>query len=342
MTETTKIRARVAVVGAGLAGLCCAQRLAAAGGEVQVFEKSRGAGGRLSTRRLAWTAPDGTPHEAAVDHGCPAFVPRGAAFAAALAAAERQGALARWSPRGLPDGERWLGTPAANRWCQALGAGLPLHAGHRVVALQHGAGGWQLAFDTPAGAAPVAGFDAVVLALPPPQAAALLAPWRADWHMALAAADPEPCWTLMGVTDRVPDLGWDALRPADGPLAWLSREDAKPGRTPLPGRSLWVAQASAAWSREHLEAPEHAVWAALQQAVERAVEPAAGTGLRWQHSVVHRWRYARSAPAPAEAPGALWDPALRLGACGDHLGGGDVEGAWRSGHQVAEALLQAA
>lgn len=41
----------VAVIGAGLAGLACAQALVSAGALVQVFEKSRGVSGRMSTRR---------------------------------------------------------------------------------------------------------------------------------------------------------------------------------------------------------------------------------------------------------------------------------------------------
>jgi renalase len=39
-------------VGAGLAGLICAQKLQRAGYQVAVLEKSRGLGGRLATRRV--------------------------------------------------------------------------------------------------------------------------------------------------------------------------------------------------------------------------------------------------------------------------------------------------
>ena len=41
----------IAIVGAGLAGLTCAQFLAQAGHRVHVFDKSRGPSGRMSTRR---------------------------------------------------------------------------------------------------------------------------------------------------------------------------------------------------------------------------------------------------------------------------------------------------
>ena len=51
---------RVAVIGAGLAGLTAAARIAAGGAAVTVYDKSRGLGGRLATRR----SPQGS-----FDHG---------------------------------------------------------------------------------------------------------------------------------------------------------------------------------------------------------------------------------------------------------------------------------
>ncbi|MEM5838710.1 FAD-dependent oxidoreductase, partial [Pediococcus acidilactici] len=48
----------VAVIGAGLAGLVCAQQLTQAGYNVVVVEKSRGLGGRVATRRVHGTCAD--------------------------------------------------------------------------------------------------------------------------------------------------------------------------------------------------------------------------------------------------------------------------------------------
>ncbi|PSB68094.1 hypothetical protein C7B61_02725, partial [filamentous cyanobacterium CCP1] len=47
------VNSDVVVVGAGIAGLICAQRLRQMGHRVIVVEKSRGLGGRLATRRLS-------------------------------------------------------------------------------------------------------------------------------------------------------------------------------------------------------------------------------------------------------------------------------------------------
>lgn len=73
MTERTLKPGRVAVVGAGLAGLACAEALQASGATVTVFDKSRGPSGRMSTRRGdTWQC----------DHGAQYFTARDAAFRA--------------------------------------------------------------------------------------------------------------------------------------------------------------------------------------------------------------------------------------------------------------------
>jgi len=51
---------RIAIVGAGVSGLVCGRTLASQGHQVVVFEKSRGVGGRATTRLL---------HGCVVDHG---------------------------------------------------------------------------------------------------------------------------------------------------------------------------------------------------------------------------------------------------------------------------------
>ena len=43
-----------AIIGAGIAGITCARTLVQAGHQVTVFEKSRGVGGRMSTRSTLW------------------------------------------------------------------------------------------------------------------------------------------------------------------------------------------------------------------------------------------------------------------------------------------------
>ena len=59
---------RVALVGAGIAGLSCARALVDAGASVTVFDKGRAPGGRITTRRLEAHAFDlGAQYATALD-----------------------------------------------------------------------------------------------------------------------------------------------------------------------------------------------------------------------------------------------------------------------------------
>jgi renalase len=64
-----EICVKVAIVGAGIAGLSCALRLQQDGCNVAVLDKGRGAGGRMSTRRIAMPGGEGAGGEVAFDHG---------------------------------------------------------------------------------------------------------------------------------------------------------------------------------------------------------------------------------------------------------------------------------
>lgn len=342
---------RVAVIGAGVAGATCARRLAEAGWAVEVFDKSRGVGGRLATRRAEWPAADGTLQPARFDHGAPGFGAQTPDFVRCVEQAAREGWLARWSPRlaarshvPLKGAVLWLPTPDMPALCRAWLAGVMLHTNCLVDALLPGPAGWRL---QSAGATVGEGFDAVILAIPPQQAAPLLQPHRPDWAQRAVDTQMLPQWVLMAVTDDAPaadhvsipvdgDLAW----PTSGPLAVVVRNDAKPGRARLPGQAQWVAQATAEWSQTHLESSTETVKAALQAALAQWW----GRPVIWHHSAVHRWRYAtvsRATPGRLPPPERCqWDAALGLGVCGDALGGAGVEGAWVSARALAVQVLE--
>jgi renalase len=180
----------------------------------------------------------------------------------------------------------------------------------------------------------------VVLALPPAQAAPLLAPHRPDWAQRASLALMQPCWTLMGVARRpVSDRHWDVGRPKQGPLAWVMRNEGRPGRESSADEAHWVVHARADWSQQHLEEP--AAW--VQARMQAAMHEWLGEPIEWQHVVVHRWRYAMpqtSGDAPARQ--CWWDAARGLGVCGDFLGGTGVAGAWQSAQALIESVLQGA
>ena len=331
---------RFAVIGAGMAGIACARTLMQAGHEVTVFEKSRGAGGRMATRRTEFGS---------FDHGTQYFTVRDARFERALQTAGAQ--LARWqvntvrimdeagrvvaaaAPGAQP---QWVARPGMNalvrHWAQPLPA---LHLQTLVTRIEPdrlAPGCWQLQTEGPGAESQVhAGFDAVMLALPSMQAAALL---RASQQLPqvqaqLAEVQVAPCWTLMlAFPQAAGPLGpaWHAARSANHRIAWLAREASKPGREAI---ERWTVQASPDWSQRHLEDDEERVKAKLLRAFTEV------TGIRAEpgHAQVHRWRYAQTTQALGRSH--VWQAQAGIGLCGDWCMGRRVEDAFISGLELA-------
>ncbi|MFA9216165.1 MAG: NAD(P)/FAD-dependent oxidoreductase [Sphingomonadaceae bacterium] len=331
---------RVAVIGAGIAGASCARILADAGLSVQVFDKSRGVGGRMTTRRVDWTDASGVTHTASFDHGTSCFSEHAPDFSDFVAEAQRAGLVAPWTPaiaagsHVTPDlTELWVATPDMPALCRHLLQDVPLQTLCAIDAFSRSADGWHLHSE---GTTIAAGFDAVVVAIPPLQAAALLQAHQPDWAQQATARTMLPGWTLMGITaDRGTRIDWDLACPPAGPLAKIVRNDSKPGRSSLPGHTHWVLHASAAWSADHLELSAAEVQPLLQQAMADWL----GQPLSWTYSTVHRWRYATVPAGSASVDRHWWDADAGIGVCGDAWGGAGVEGAWLSAQALASAIL---
>jgi len=308
----------IAIIGAGLAGLACAARLTEGGHDVRLFDKGRGPGGRMSSRRVA--TPLG---EAGFDHGAQYFTVRDAGFRARVDAWQRDGLVAPWPAAG-PDS--WVGVPAMNAPVKQLASTAAVRWNTRVDSISGGAGEWLLQGENDLREGP---FDAALLAVPSENATQLLTGLSPTMAARAIATPAQPCWTVMAAFSARLRVDPDVLR-EDGPIGWAARNSAKPGRA---GPEAWVVQAGPAWSREHIEeTPAGIVPKLLAVLSDRIGAPLPAT----LSASAHRWRYARSGNAGL---GMMWDPAQRLGLCGDWLLGPRVECAWMSGDQLAHAVL---
>lgn len=318
---------RIAIVGAGMAGLACAEALTEAGETVVLLDKGRGPGGRMSTRRTETAAG-----WVSFDHGAQYFTAREPAFQARLARWRSGGHVAPWREAG-PDA--WVGSPAMNAPVAQMAQGLAVHWSMRVDALSRTGDRWRLD-----GAGQAEGwdwsgeaFDAVVLAVPAEQAAPLLAPWAPGMAARAAQARSEPCWTLMAAFET-PVAGAPDIIRTDGVVQWAARNSAKPDRG---GPEAWVVQAAPAWSSAHIDDSADHVREALLATFAALVGGSTPSVLT---ATAHRWRYARAA-RPGAAAAALWNADCRLGACGDWLMGPRVECAWLSGTAAGAAVRSA-
>jgi len=319
-------RERVAVVGVGPAGAIAAAALVARGLDVIAFDKGRGAGGRLSTRRAG---------EHRFDHGAQYFTVKSPAIASRLEQWERKGVVAPWSgPFGTlhadgfrahtPRSPRYVAVPGMNALLKHLLAGVDARFGTRVTALSPHRRGWSIHTEHAVERA-----DRLVLAVPAPQAVPLLGDHRfGDILDKVAYA---PCWTAMAAVQGT--AAWSAVRVTDSPLAWVARNQTKPGRPP---GQQWVLQASPEWSAAHLENEPEDVARALHHALLALPGMA---DLRIDAIAAHRWRYALVTD-PVGVP-CMHDPVVRLTVCGDGLLGGRVESALLSGQAAAGLVAQA-
>lgn len=302
---------QIGIIGAGMAGLSCGKRLSSHGHRVRLFDKGRGAGGRMSTRRIETEL--GKAH---CDHGAQYFTAHDAGFADQVTAWEAAGLVGRYEAAG---DDAWVGTPGMNAPLKHLAASLDVRFGVRIDTIQHDHSWHLIGPDLADG-----GFDAVILATPAEQAALLLARAAPDMAAPARSTASEPCWAVLAAFAERLALP-DVLR-ARGAIGWAARNPAKPART---GPESWVIHAVPDWSARHVEDdPEDVVRWLLAELVEQA-------GLQLPDPIAvhaHRWRYARSGALGRDC---LWDGERRIGVCGDWLLGPRVENAWLSGTRLA-------
>jgi renalase len=329
---------RIAIIGAGMAGLTLAHQLKHKA-EVTVFEKSRGVSGRLATRRLG---------EYEFDHGAQFFTARSEAFEQFIAPFIEQGVIAEWQPRvlTLEAGEKpyrrdwfephYVAVPRMNSFAKALAADLDIQLEITISTLSAMPNGqWQL--HTLEEKLPQV-FDWVISTAPASQSIALL-----DQHLSELSTDitsdtantlqdvqMAPCFTLMLGFEQALKLPFQAARAKNASIEWIMVNSSKPGRTePF----TLVIQSSNSWARENLERDLDWVNQAMLTDLEQLLgEPLPAVAVE----SLHRWRYSRVEQALEREAVLDWEKGLA--ACGDWCLSGRVEGAFLSANSLARQL----
>ncbi len=319
--------AKIAIIGAGLSGLVLAHRLHTQH-EVLLFEKSRGVGGRMATRRAM-------PFQ--FDHGAQFFKVRSSSFQKFLDPLISAGVVAPWQGRfaefvgAQQTASRlwhdapchYVGVPGMN----AIGKHLAQHLQVRTqthidsATYDHG---WYLYDQNQGRYGP---FDWVVTTAPAPQSLALL-PKTFAHRDAMTAITMLPCFSLMLGHHQPLSLDFEAALVKEADISWISINSSKPGRSAHPtllvhATNRWAAQhfdADRAWVQSHLLAELHRV--------------TAGCLPDHDHIALHGWRYANM--AKASGPRSFIDPHLQWAACGDWCIQGRIEAAFLSAQHLFE------
>ncbi|WP_461574384.1 NAD(P)/FAD-dependent oxidoreductase [Thiobacillus sp.] len=310
---------KAGIVGAGIAGASCAGTLAAAGWEVDVFDKARGAGGRLSTRHIeqGWATL-----------GSPFISAKRDPFRSQLRDWVRQGWLApvrggiwqgratlSWAQAQLQN--HYRPTIEPSQLVRRVMGNARLHPLSRVSALQPRT----IILEN----GEVRGdFDCVICSVPTPQAIPMLdaLPLLRE---RLTDVRYRPVWSFLMRWDGGPAA--DVIKFDDHLLDLAVRQTSD-------GPGLWAVHSSHEFAETYLDASE-------MEASNRAASALMGLlGLPWPVEIEasHLWRYAR----PETSVGGFWlgDRENRVALIGDGIAGVGVERAWESGLRLAQVLIQ--
>jgi renalase len=311
-------RQKIAIIGAGIAGLACARRLSDTGLKVVVFDKGRNAGGRAATRCVAGKIQ--------FDHGAQYFTARSPAFSSVLEKMLSCGAAALWD-----DGcgkIHFVGVPGMNSLAGYLGRDLEIHQSTEVVAVRPALNGWAVDIGLATHQ-----FDMVVITTPAPQIIDLL---RQPGAFAdeLEGVEFDPCLTLMAALEPLRAPPFVTRTDADDALAWIAEDSSKPDRGT---EACWVAQASPSWSAKYLNSDSETIAAMM---LPMLCDRLGITNAKVRYVTAHRWRYAKVSEP-------LGKPFIRhtsgtLYAGGDWCLGARLEAAWTSGDSIARDILGSA
>ena len=305
---------KTAIIGAGMAGITAARSLIAAGHNVQIFEKSRGSGGRLASKRSDMGR---------VNLGAQAFSTSDPLFLEELNSWQQAG----WVERNKADNSYWTGTPYMSALTRNLLGDINTHFACEIRALGHNSNGWLLHDQHEQAHGP---FQQLIVAIPAPQAEVLLRNCAPELAEQAACVKMQPVWMVA--------LGFKQPIALTNNLELLNNEAiAEVIHTPQSAEhsmQTLMLRASEQWSTQHIEDQGEQVIAALTASLATLLDnplPAADSVF------AHRWLYALGALSKAAT--LLADAQRGLYIAGDWCADGDVYSAWHSGKHAAQQVI---
>ncbi len=312
-----KKSASVAIIGAGLSGLSCAQALQAAGVKVRVYERAPVVGGRCATQ--LWQGH-------LVDLGVQYFTAQSSEFKKELLTKLRQfrpiiSPILDPNNHVVPTtlGPRFYVLQGNNYFAHILSQGLDVRPGTRVEMVTFGSSGIECMGDT---------YQAIVSSLPGPLTAQL-------FSLSQSPAEYDPCIVAL-LEYAGTDLGrsrecYGRIVPNGDIIQASYCENNKVGRI-VGTKTVFVVEASPKYSREFAGAPSETYLPDLVRKHEEMWSIPAG---QITAAYAHCWNHARP------QAGEKHQVPLPRGSfiCGDSRTESTVETVWLDGHKAAKEVL---
>lgn len=322
---------KYAIIGAGITGSLLSQKLLSCGHQVEVFEKSRGRGGRSCYKRVQWGA---------FDIGATVVPASDEAFVGFMQQQAKQGTVKHWPDQVFEfntnlserhdDRHYFVFSEGMNGGCRTWLEGATLKTHVRIEHLQKTDKGWLLWDQVECKHGP---FDYVVSTVPWPQNSTLLSPWTDEKVLNGASREWTSCWAFaIEFSETIPTCA-QLIYVKNSPIQQLINQSAKPGSDDE--SQIWVAQFSNRYSDLHSQDnPKTLLNIALSE-MEKVLGPLPEV----KHSYSHFWRYARPVPGQSQ-PGIIKASEKGLVAGGDWSFSGSVQGAFKAANQLFEEVTR--
>ena len=296
---------KITIIGAGVSGLSLSQSLALAEWDVTLFEKSRGLGGRLSTRRYG---------QDRVNHGCNFFQGDQKLFGEDWQKSLMSDLL---SPvPGSREEPLWYSRLGNSEWARTLlHPKVNLGFNQTLERIQKQDGLWRLDFAD--GSQHTC--QTLVLTAPIPQSVSLLEAMAQDfpkqvWQSLLGLVYA-PCWSLIAKLEEGMNLPFPGYLLGVHPDLDLIADQQALG---LSQELYYVVHSGASFSHHLLDASKEQVYEEIMERLSPWVD--AGSVLSYD---LHRWRYAR-AIKPLGLPYVQLSESPRLFLLSDGISAGTV------------------
>jgi renalase len=323
------MKKKIAIIGAGISGIYVAKKLSKIA-DITVFEKSRGFGGRMSTR---------TRGDYQFDHGAQYFTARTKSFQQFLEPFVSNGIISKWKPNivGIekggdpkvsnlnPDTPFYVPVPKMSGFCRYLASDLDVNLETKIDKIMKDGGKWSLY--TSDGS--LGQFNWVICALPSHQVPEIM-PGCFSYMNEIRNIKMQGCYSLMLGFKSPLDIKWDAASVNGYDISWVAVNSIKPER---PKKYSIIAHSTNQWAEDNIESSPEKVISHLISELSDII----GLDLASSdHIDLHRWRYANARKQTGQK--AYIDFDNNLAACGDWCIEGKVEAAFNSACHIVESI----
>lgn len=323
---------KIAIIGAGISGLTAGQKLSEYGHEVSIFEKARGVGGRMSTRRT---------DDFAFDHGAQCFTARTKPFQAFVREYEKSGVIKEWKGKvvSIEKGKKlekrlWFEThfvacPNMNSLCKELAQSLDIKIQTEVSKISKNGDYWHL---ESINGKNLGEYDWVISTAPPAQTYKLM-PHDFVYKDEVSKIEMNVCFALMlGFKEEI-KINWIAAKIRESKLKWVTINSKRPDRN-AEVTSIQIHSRDS-WANDNSDRNIDEVQAEM---IKEFKELTGIDGFQADYASTHRWLY--SLVKNTSKVGSYVDVDNKLAACGDWCLTSRIEEAWLSANNAVDKILE--